>query len=122
MARNFRKPKSAVEEHLWLKETTPRNTRNSTKWSVKIFEDWQLARSNKVARSESFGFQCKNIEEIQNLTVRITEMHPASLNFWMTKFVSLLYRRFFSLSQIRRKNNVCLPERLISFQYASPIV
>jgi hypothetical protein len=87
MARNFREPKSAVEENLWLKETTPRNTRNSTKWSLKIFEEWQLARSNKVARSESFGFRCENIEEIQNLTVRITEMHPASLNFWMTKFV-----------------------------------
>ena len=33
--------KNADEEAAWLRETTPQNTRNSTKWSLKIFEDWQ---------------------------------------------------------------------------------
>ena len=44
-----RRPKNSEEEAAWLQETTPQNTRNSTKWSVKIFEEWQIARSNKVA-------------------------------------------------------------------------
>ena len=87
MARNFRKPKSYEEEHSWLKETTPRNTRNSTKWSVKMFEEWQRVRAKKVARNESVSFPCGNLEEIQDLTVQITEMSAASLNFWLTKFV-----------------------------------
>ena len=37
----FRRPKTADEEAAWLRETTPQNTRNSTKWSLKIFEEWQ---------------------------------------------------------------------------------
>ena len=34
---HFRRPKNADEEAAWLRETTPQNTRNSTKWSLK----WQ---------------------------------------------------------------------------------
>ena len=33
----FRRPKNADKEAAWLQETTPQNTRNSTKWSLKIF-------------------------------------------------------------------------------------
>ena len=44
---SFRRPKNADEEAAWLHETTPQNTRNSTKWSVKIFEEWQSARSKR---------------------------------------------------------------------------
>ena len=49
----FRRLKNADEEAAWLRETTPQNARNSTKWSLKIFEEWQGARSNKVAANES---------------------------------------------------------------------
>lgn len=51
-----RKKKNADEEAAWLQETIPQNTRNSTKWSVKIFKEWQSSRSNKVAANESLGF------------------------------------------------------------------
>jgi len=37
----FRRPKNADEEAAWLGETTPQKARNSTKWSLKIFEEWQ---------------------------------------------------------------------------------
>ena len=87
MARSFRKPKNYLEEQSWLKETIPQNTRNTTKWSVKIFEEWQRFRSNKVVRNESISFPCSNIEDIENLTVNLTDMSPNTLNFWMTKFV-----------------------------------
>ena len=35
----FGRSKNADEEAAWLRETTPQNTRNSTKWSLKIFEE-----------------------------------------------------------------------------------
>ena len=65
----------------WLQETTPQNTRNSTKWSVKIFEEWQSARSNKVAANKSLGFNYVRVDEVQDLTVDIAQMSPLSLNF-----------------------------------------
>ena len=77
----------------WLRGTTPENTRNSTKWSLKIFEKWQGARSNKVAANESLGFEYGKVDEVQDLTVDITQMSPLSLNFWMTKFVGELGNR-----------------------------
>ena len=52
----FRRPKNADEEAAWLQETIPQNTRKSTKGSVKIFEERQSARSNKVAANESLSF------------------------------------------------------------------
>ena len=52
----FRRPKNADEEAGWLVGTSPQNTRNSTKWSVKIFKEWQSARSNKVVTNESLDY------------------------------------------------------------------
>ena len=89
----FRRPKNADEEAAWLRETTPQNTRNSTKWSLKIFEEWQGARSNKVAANESLGFEYGKVDEVQDLTVDIAQMSPLSLNFWMTKFVGEIGNR-----------------------------
>ena len=72
----FRRPKNADEEAAWLQETIPQNTRNSTKWSVKIFEEWQNARSNKVVANESLGFDYGKVDEVQDLTVDIAQMSP----------------------------------------------
>ena len=89
----FRRPKNADEEAAWLRETTPQNTRNSTKWSLKIFEEWQGARSNKVAANESLGFDYGKVDEVRDLTVDIAQISPLSLNFWMTKFVAEIGNR-----------------------------
>ena len=84
---------NADEEAAWLRETTPQNARNSTKWSLKIFEEWQGARSNKVAANESLGFEYGKVDEVQDLTVDIAQMSPLSLNFWVTKFVGEIGNR-----------------------------
>ena len=60
----IRTPKTAEEKAAWLRETTPKNTRNSTKWSLKIFQEWQTSRSNKVAANESMGFQYAKVGEV----------------------------------------------------------
>ncbi|KXJ11184.1 hypothetical protein AC249_AIPGENE11740 [Exaiptasia diaphana] len=83
---NFRNPKAKDEEEAWLRETIPSNTRNTTKWSVKIFNQWQHSRANKCAKNEGFGFKC-NIDDVQDLNVDLTEMTPSTLNFWLTKFI-----------------------------------
>ena len=78
-------------EAAWLLVTT-QITRNRTKWSVKIFE-WQSARSNLIAISESLGFDFAKVDEVQDLTVDIAEMSPLSLNFWITKFAGEIGNR-----------------------------
>ena len=39
-----------------------------------------MSRVNKVAKKESFGFECKRSEYIQDLTVNIHDMSAESLN------------------------------------------
>ncbi len=89
----FRDPKSVEEEVSWLQETIPKITRYNTKWAMKILEDWQRSRANKVAKKESFGFECKRSEYIQDLTVNIHDMSAESLNIWLTKFVGEVVNR-----------------------------
>ena len=61
----FRDPKSVEEESSWLEETRPKNIRYNTKCAVKIFDEWQQHRRNKIARNESFGFECKRLDSLQ---------------------------------------------------------
>jgi hypothetical protein len=89
----FRDPKSVEEEVSWLQETIPKNTRYNTKWDMQILEDWQRSRVNKVAKKESFGFECKRSEYIQYLTVNIHDMSAESLSIWLTKFVGEVVNR-----------------------------
>ena len=80
----FRRPNYADEEAAWLEETTPQNTRHSTKWRVKIFKKWDSAPSNKVAANESLGFDYEEVDEVvEYLTV----------DLWMTKFVGEIDNR-----------------------------
>ena len=53
---------------------------------MKILEDWQRSHVNKVAKKESFDFECKRSEYIQDLTLNIHDMSAESLNIWLTKF------------------------------------
>ena len=89
----FRDPKSVEEESSWLEETVPKNTRYNTKWAVKIFDEWQKSRGNKVAKNESFGFECKRLDSLQDLTVDVHDMSAESLNIWLTKFVGEVVNR-----------------------------
>ena len=81
-----------------MQETTPQNTRNSTKWSVKIFEEWQIARSNKVAANESLSFDYGKVGEVLDLTVDIAQMSPLSLNFCLLKTLKVRGRNWKSRS------------------------
>ena len=52
-SRAFRKPKSAEEERNLIENVIPKSTRAVTKWSVKIFLEWQNGRKNKNPAIES---------------------------------------------------------------------
>ena len=52
----FRPAKTAEEEKKLLEDAVPKSTRNARKWAYRIFNEWQLARTNKDPRSESCSF------------------------------------------------------------------
>ena len=88
-SRAFRKPKSAEEESNLIENAIPKLTRAVTKWSVKIFVEWQNGRKNKNPAIEPCAFttdECK----VQRLDTDIANMTAESLNFWRLKFLLLI--------------------------------
>ena len=56
----FSKAEKCRKEAAWLRETTPQNTRNSTKWSLKIFEErpcFVLIQNVKVHLTPKYFFR-----------------------------------------------------------------
>lgn len=84
--RAFRKPKGVEDEKELLDSAIPKSTRHSTKWALKMFCEWQMARENQDPKLEScsFAFDCN---KVQQLDVGITEMSAETLNFWLAKFI-----------------------------------
>ena len=78
----FRFPKSTEQERSILIDSIPKkNTRQNTKWAVKVFEDWQHARKNKDVIKEKVGFGQMDLATIQHVTCRIEHMLAETLNF-----------------------------------------
>ena len=84
--RVFRAARSTEEERKLLEDTIPKSTRDSTTWSYRIFNEWQLVMGNKDASLErcSFSFDA---EKVQRLDTILTSMTTESLNFWLSKFM-----------------------------------
>ena len=61
--RRFRKPKSKEEEANCVGSSVPKNT---TKWAVTLFCDWQKARNNKKAEFEETSFNFGDIKTLQD--------------------------------------------------------
>ena len=93
--RAFRNSKSEEEERKFLEKSVPRSTRYVTKWSLKIFAEWQASRKNKDPSKEEAGFHVE-LDKIQALDTNIVNMTPESLNLWLTKFVQRCVRRMVS--------------------------
>ena len=84
--RAFRPPKSKDEEKKALDESIPKATRSSTKWSFKVFLEWQQSRVNKDPSKEHRSFEV-DMAKVQSLDTDIANMDAETLNFWLTKFV-----------------------------------
>lgn len=84
--RSFRKPKTYTEEKKAIEDSTPKSTRYATKWSFKIFVEWQNQRNNKDPANEKCSFKF-DLEKVQTLDTNICNMTPESLDLWLTKFV-----------------------------------
>ncbi|KAL9954400.1 hypothetical protein ACROYT_G041933 [Oculina patagonica] len=85
-SRACRKPKNAEEERKLLESATPKSTQAVTKWSLKIFREWQNGRKNRSPAIEPCAFRNDN-SKVQRLDTDITSMTAESLNFWLIKFV-----------------------------------
>ena len=55
-SRTFRKPKNAEEEKNFIEHAVPKSTRPVTKWSVKIFLEWENGRKNNSPAIEPWAF------------------------------------------------------------------
>ena len=88
-SRALRKPKSADKERNLIENSIPRSTRAVTKWSVKIFLEWQNGRENKNPAIEPCA-STTDKSKVQRLDTDIANMTAESLNFWLIKFVVLI--------------------------------
>lgn len=96
MYRRFRQPKSNEEELSFLEESVPRNTRFNTKWTIKIFEEWQASRSNKTGTNDKGGDGHDGEFDygiVDDLTVPLAHMSPNSVSFWLSKFICEVVKR-----------------------------
>ena len=88
-SRAFRKPKSAEEDRNLIENAIPNSTRAVTKWSVKIFLEWQNGRKNKNPAIEPCAFTTDK-SKVQRLDTDIANRTAESRNFWLIKFVVLI--------------------------------
>ena len=88
-SRAFRNPKSAEEDSNLIENAIPNSTRAVTKWSVKIFLEWQNGWKNKNPAIEPCAFTTDKTK-VQRLDTDIANMTAESLNFWLIKFVVLI--------------------------------
>jgi len=86
-AARFRKPLTEDEERLLVESTIPKNTRNSTKWSVKLFEDWQRSREDITPRNFVSSSIVLDMSKIHDLSTPLHCMNAETLNLWLCRFV-----------------------------------
>jgi hypothetical protein len=64
--RVFCQAKTAEEEKQLLENAVLKSTRDSTKWVNRIFNEWQLARTNKDPRYENCSLMF-DLDKVQRL-------------------------------------------------------
>ena len=85
--KRFRKSRSCEEEKEMLVNAVPLSTRYKNKWAVNMFTEWIRVRASHCAVLEQTSLNV-SLDDIQDLDVENgEEMTPASLDFWIGKFV-----------------------------------
>ena len=82
-SRSFQKPKGAQEERNLIQNAIPKSARAVTKWSVKIFVEWQNGRKNKYPAIEPCAFTTDK-SKVQCLDTGIGNMKAESLKIKFT--------------------------------------
>lgn len=101
MAGRFRSPKSKEQEASLVAEATPKSTQYNTKWGIKVFEEWQNERPNKIAKLEHEGVAGLRSDDVEDLTVNLEHMLPKTLNFWLCKFVGEVAKKTESVIHLK---------------------
>lgn len=86
-AGRFRKPLTEDEEYRLVENTVPKNTQNSTKWAVKLFEEWQKCRHDKIPKKLQSSSVVFDMSKIEDLSTPLHCMNAETLNLWLTRFV-----------------------------------
>ena len=85
-SRASQKPKNAEEQRNLIQNATPKSARAVTKWSLKVFLEWQNGGKNKNPAIKPCAFTTDK-SKVQRLDTDIASMTAESLNFWLIKFV-----------------------------------
>ena len=88
-SRTFREPKSAKEWRNLIENAILKSTCAVTKWSVKIFLEWQNGWKNQNPAIEPCPFTTDK-SKVLRLDTDIPNMTAESLNFCLIKFVLLI--------------------------------
>jgi hypothetical protein len=63
----------------------PKNTRYNTKWTKRVFEEWQNNRLDKTACVDVASDE-HDSQQIEDLTVPLAKMLVPSVAHWLSKF------------------------------------
>ena len=86
---HFRLPKSSSQESDSVNKAIPVSTKYKNNWAMNSFAEWMQLREVKVPLSDCSGlFKDYEIHKVQALSA---EMDAPSLNYWVPKFVLILW-------------------------------
>ena len=78
-----------------MNDAVPASTKYKNKWAVSIFAEWQRLREVQVPVLDCGGlFKDYDLHKVTALRANITGMDVLSLNYWLSKFVMEVAKKF----------------------------
>ena len=96
---NWRRRKNTLEECI------PKSTRSSTKWSFKVFFEWQIGRANKDPSKEQRSFEI-DIGKVLSLDTNIANMNVKSLNYCILFLLLSMNLKHYTASHVALYINI----------------
>ena len=78
-----------------MNDAVPGSTKYKNKWALSIFAEWQRLREFQVPVSDCGGlFKDYDLHKVTALSKDIAGMDALSLNYWLSKFVTEVAKKF----------------------------
>ena len=91
----FHVPKTSFQENVLVNDAVPASTKYKNKWAVSIFAEWQRLREVQVPVLDCGGlFKDYDLHKVTALSADIAGMDALSLNYWLSKFVMEVAKKF----------------------------
>ena len=91
----FRVSKTSFQENVLVNDAVPASTKYKNNWAVSIFSEWQKLREVQVPLLDCGGlFKDYDLHKVTTLSADIAGMDALSLNYWLSKFVMEIAKKF----------------------------